>query len=292
MRAVRFGNSEREGAVADANAHEISLAQGANIQLAWVSGERERTPARGRHSARRLRPARRAKASASRRENARCNVVGIALRFPFLLAVALVAAAAGDALVETISNTGIFGRGFDDNNHLSVIPALVAGLLLWFTITAARSFSLFRRGSTLGRGDWLIESATNLARESPLRDMPLVLGLQLLSLFAMESIEQLAFGGRLLGGTVWLGGPIAFSLITHAILGAGCTLLLAALVRAILATVASLVRDAIDAILFSLSRDGGRTFVKRDADEVLPRAQAPHLRQFGGRAPPALPLAA
>jgi len=216
----------------------------------------------------------------------------MALRLPFLLAVALVAAAAGDALVETISNSGVFGRGYDDNNHLSVIPALVAGALMWLTVTVARTFSLFRRGSTLRRGDWLIESATNLARESPLRDIPLVLGLQLVALFAMESIEQLAFGGRLLGGTVWLGGPIAFSLLTHAILGAGCTLLLAALVRAILATVASLVRDAIDAILFSLSRDGRRTFVKRDADATLPRAQAPHVRQLGGRAPPLLPLAA
>jgi hypothetical protein len=218
-------------------------------------------------------------------------VSGSASRFPFLLAVALVAAAAGDALVETISNSGIIGSGYNDNNHLSVIPALVAGVLLALMVVSARTFSLFRRGSAL-RHDWLIESATHLARESPLRDIPLVLALQLAALFAMESIEQLAFGGRLLGGTVWLGGPIALSLVMHAILGSACTLLLAALVRAILATVASLVRDAIDAILFSLARDGRRTFVKRDADAALLRAQAPHLRQLGGRAPPAPPLAA
>jgi hypothetical protein len=218
-------------------------------------------------------------------------VFGFASRFPFLLAVALVAAAAGDALVETISDSGILGPGYNDNNHLSVIPALVAGALLGLIVISVRTFSLFRRGSALRR-DWLLEGATNLARESPLRDIPIVLGLQSAALFAMESIEQLAFGGKLLGGIVWLGGPVAFSLITHALLGSAFTLLLAALVRAILATVASLVRDAIDAILFSLSRDGRRAFVKRDADAALPRAQAPHLRQLGGRAPPALPLAA
>ncbi len=231
------------------------------------------------------------KAPAWRRENGDRSVSRLALRFPFLLAVALVAAAGGDALVESISNSGVFGWGYDDNNHLSVIPALVAGALLALTVVSARTVSLFRRGSALRR-DWLIESATNLARESPLRDIPLVLGLQIAALFAMESIEQLALGGRLLGGTTWLGGPIAFSLLTHAVLGSACTLLLAGLVRAIVATVASIVRDAIDAILFSLSRDGRRAFVKRDADAALPRAQAPHLRQLGGRAPPPLPLAA
>jgi len=215
----------------------------------------------------------------------------MARRFPFLLAVALVAAAVGDALVETISNSGVLGSGYNDNNHLSVIPALVAGVLLALIVVSARTFALFRRGSALRR-DWLIESAYSLARESPLRDIPLVLGLQFAALFTMESIEQLAFGGRLLGGTVWLGGPLAFSLLTHALLGSAFTLLLAALVRAILATVASLVRDAIEAILFSLSRGCRRSFVKRDPDATLPRAQAPHLRQLGGRAPPAHPLAA
>jgi len=207
-------------------------------------------------------------------------------RLPFLLAVALVAAAIGDPLVETISNSGVFGQGYHDDNHLSVIPALVAGGALALGVIVARCRSLVRRRSPLRRGDWLVESATDIAQHSPLYDIPFVLAMQFAALFAMESVEQLACGERLLGGTVWLGGPVAFSLLTHAFLGVACTLLLAAFVRSILATVASFVRDAIDAVLLSLARDVARTFAKRRNDTLLPRAQAPHVRQIGGRAPP------
>jgi hypothetical protein len=211
---------------------------------------------------------------------------------PFLLAVALVAAAIGDAVVETISNSGVFGRGYNDGNHLSVIPALVAGGVLALIVVVKRSLSLFREGSALRRGDWLVDTATRLSHRSPPADLPFVLPMQFVALFTMESIEQLAFGGKLLGGTVWLGGPIAFSLLMHVLLGTGCTLLFAALVRWILAAVALLVRETIDAILFSLGRDTVRAFIRRGDDASLPRVQAPHVRQIGGRAPPPLPNAA
>jgi hypothetical protein len=219
-------------------------------------------------------------------------VVPSASRLPFLLAVALIAAAVGDPLVETVSNSGLFGYGYNDNNHLSVIPVLVAGSILALVVIVSRSLSLFHRGSMLRRGDWVVESATRLSRQSALSDVPLVLAMQFAALFMMESVEQLAFGGKLLGGIVWLGGPVLFSLVTHAVLGTACTLLLAALARSILATVASFVREAVDAILVSLARDAERAFIKRRADAWLPRAQAPHVRQVGSRAPPSLPVAA
>ncbi len=215
-----------------------------------------------------------------------------ASRLPFLLAVALIAAAIGDPLVETISNAGAFGRGYADNNHASVVPALVAGAGLALLVIAGRCVSLLRHGSALRRGDWLVDGVACLARQSPLRDVPLVLALQFAALFTMESVEQLAFGGRLLGGSAWLGGPVAFSLIAHAALGSGCTLLLAALARSILATFTSFVRDAIESILFSLARDGERAFIRRREGAALPRLQAPYVGQLGGRAPPRLLTAA
>jgi len=50
-------------------------------------------------------------------------VFGPLSRLPFLLAVALVAAALGDAFVETVSNSGLVGAGYADDNHASVLPA-------------------------------------------------------------------------------------------------------------------------------------------------------------------------
>jgi thiol:disulfide interchange protein len=102
----------------------------------------------------------------------------------------------------------------------------------------------------------------------------------------MESVEQLFFGGKLLGGTVWLGGPIAFSVLTHALLGAACMALFAGIVRWLHAAIASLVREAVEAILFSRSRAGARAFLTRGPDSSPLRAQSPHVRQIGGRAPP------
>jgi hypothetical protein len=74
----------------------------------------------------------------------------------------------------------------------------------------------------------------------------------------------------------------------HVFLGTACTVLLAAAVRAIAAAVASLMRETIDAVLFSLARDSARTALKGRDGAFLPRIHAaPHVRQIGGRAPPA-----
>jgi hypothetical protein len=48
------------------------------------------------------------------------------------------------------------------------------------------------------------------------RLLPAIFVLQMLSLLAMETIEQLAVYGHPLGGTLWLGGPIVASLLMHA----------------------------------------------------------------------------
>jgi len=213
-------------------------------------------------------------------------------RLPFLLAVAIVAAALGDPLVESVSNSGIFGFGYNDNNHQSVIPAFVAGVMVVFVIIAARCWSVVRGGSALRRGDWLLQSANRFSQPSAPIDLPLVLAAQLAALFAMESAEQLFFGGKLLGGAAWLGGPIAFSLATHALIGASCTLLFLALMRSIHRAVVSLVCRTIETILCLLARCLARLVVEVRSDAARPHLQAPPVRQIGGRAPPFLPFAA
>jgi len=219
-------------------------------------------------------------------------VKAFASRLPFLVAVALVAAAIGDAFVETVSNSGVLGHGYDDNNHLSVIPAIVAGAILALVVIATRCHAFSRHIAASRGSDWLVAGAGRFARRAPHADVPFVVAMQFGALFAMESIEQVALDGRLLGGCVWLGGPIVFALLAHVVLGSACTLLFAALMRSILATFGSFMRDAIEAICVLLARDIARCFLGVRAEALVLRTQAPHVRHLGGRAPPRPALAA
>ncbi len=210
-------------------------------------------------------------------------------RIPFLIAVALVAAAIADPVVESISNTGIFGGHYADDNHTGVIPTLLAGLLLVLEIAAVRCFQSLR--SSTGSTDRLRDVARGFSARSPAQDLPYVLALQFAVLFMLESTEQLLVGGKLLGGTVWLGGPICFSLLTHALIGSGSLLLVRRLIRAISTALFSLVRIAIEFILIArVFGERGAVLRRRDAPAHL-RAQTPHVRQIGGRAPPLLQTA-
>jgi hypothetical protein len=210
---------------------------------------------------------------------------------PLLLTAAIVAAAVGDSLVETVSNSGILGRGYNDGDHSSVVPALVAAAFIALVAVAARCLALLRK-LDLSKPCSSAAGGPRAPRQAAGADIAIVLTMQFATLFTMESAEQLTSGGRLLGGLVWLGGPVAFSLSTHALLGTLCAVAVAALARSILASVASFVRETLDAILFALTRAGKRPFVRRCDDPSSARAQAPHVRQIGGRAPPRLPVIA
>lgn len=223
----------------------------------------------------------------SRRDRSqRANVFAPLARLPFLLAVALVAAALGDTVVETIANSGILGAGFADDNHASVVPTLLLGGVLALEVARRRCAEMLRRGAGGVRTDWVIELARRYTPGSLPRDLTIVFALQLFAVFLMENAEQLAFGGKLLGGTAWLGGPIVFSLLAHALIGAGCTFLLARLVRSILATVANILRCALDYILIEIARASGRFASGRREEAPHRRAGATLARQFGDRAPP------
>jgi hypothetical protein len=220
--------------------------------------------------------------------NASGLVFAVASRLPFLVAVALVAAALGDSLVESVANSGLVGAGYADDNHLSVLPTLVAGAVLALEVARTRCLDVLRGDSSLRRRAWLAGLARRLAGGSPARDLPLVLGLQFAALFAMENAEQLLAGGRLTGGTAWLGGPVLFSLLTHGLIGAACTLLLGWLGRSLLAGFAALVRSTLDAILIELERAAAHFVAGRLDGSPFRLAQAPQSRRLGKRAPPLL----
>ncbi len=202
------------------------------------------------------------------------------------MAVALVAAALGDSLVESVSNSGLVGAGYADDNHLSVLPALLAGAGLVLAFVRSRCLDVLRHGSSLRRRAWLRDLATRWAAGSPAREFPLVFGMQLAFLFAMESVEQLIGGGRLLGGTAWLGGPVLFSLLAHALLGAACTLLLGWLGRNVLAAFAAFVCAALERILLEIERARATIVAARRDGSPFRLAQAPQAARRGKRGPP------
>jgi len=207
-------------------------------------------------------------------------------RLPFLAAVALIAAAIGDPLVETIANAGVFGPGYADNIHSSVVPALIAGLSLALLLLAWQCRNLVRcTGEVRERP---IDLARRFLARSSIHDIPYAIVLQLAALFVMESSEQIFFEGRLLGGTAWLGGPVWFSLLAHAAIGAICTLLLTFGMRAIVRRAATLVEIVFERVLWALKRESVTSFVRRDDDARRCRSQVWRVHQCGERAPPIL----
>ncbi len=207
-------------------------------------------------------------------------------RLPFLATVALIAAALGDPLVETISNTGIFGRGYYDNDHASVVPTLVVGSVLAIVMIVRRTLALLRAAPESGQ--WPIEMARYISARSPIQDLPYVLVIQFIALFGMESAEQILLGGKLLGGLVWLGGPLWFSLFVHVAIGTVCTVAIARAMRAIVTHCATLVVSALEYKLDAFSRENAALFIRRDGESARFRIQVLHVHQLGERAPPLL----
>jgi hypothetical protein len=131
------------------------------------------------------------------------------MRLGFCLAVAVIAAAIADPIVEYASNAGCFGAGnFTDHSTLDVVPALLAGVALF-------GFYLVRKARALvaDRGS---ERLSGL--------LPTALALQMLVLYVMETSEQLVVWHHTLGPTVWLGAPAPISIALHALVCVGVVL--------------------------------------------------------------------
>lgn len=120
----------------------------------------------------------------------------------FCVAIAVIAAAVADPIVEFVSNAGWFGNGvFTDRSNADVFPALAAGAIA-LGLFLCRKARAILDGNALPRRYWTL--------------LPAVFGVQIIALFVMETTEQLVLRGRVLGPAVWLGGPVVASLAMHA----------------------------------------------------------------------------
>jgi hypothetical protein len=198
-------------------------------------------------------------------------------RLPLLLATAIVAAALGDACVETIANSGIIGRGYADNNHLSIIPALVAGVCLLLIAIVMRCVHLLRH-SRVPRA---------APAHSPFFDAACVFAFQITALFVMETVERIAYGGNVSFSIAWLGGPVWFSLPAHAVLACVCTRAAARFTRSAAHRCAALVAIALRSFLLAPSSGALLPAHRGDAAFLLPERFC--VRNTGERAPPFLP---
>jgi hypothetical protein len=201
-------------------------------------------------------------------------------------AIALVAAAIGDPLVETISDTGIFGRGFIDDNHQSVVTVMTAGIVLGLLLVIAR-FRLVARNVGDSR-DWLREIGAALAKTSSSRHVAPIFAVQLAVVFAMESGEQLLGRGVSIHGLSWLGAPPIVSLALHLAVCLICAYAARRVTRAVVPRVLAVICEALDRILAALALDAVRGVLAHSPERLVRRFDFHAARRIRGRAPPSL----
>jgi hypothetical protein len=188
----------------------------------------------------------------------------------FCVAVAVIAAAVADPIVEFASNAGWFGPGvFTDHSNLDVVPALLAGvgLLAVFMVRKARAILA---GEALANG------------VAPM--LPCIFVLQIATLYAMETAEQLIVWHHQLSPTVWLGGPLAISLAIHASICFAVTFAIARSRRTLAATTLRVIR-LVQAIA-TIAVHAEQPFAGRLNGDVCFKRFSPVLCATGERAPP------
>jgi hypothetical protein len=187
----------------------------------------------------------------------RSSIVGV-----FVCAAAMFAAALGDAVVEGISNANVLWHGnYTDRSSLDVLPVL---LLAVAALICAQGLSLAAQARQTGLSTRSLILSTSRAL-MPREIMPLVpaiFGLQICVLFGMETTEQIVVYGHAFGGVLWLGGPVAMSLLIHAFFGVAAAFLIsnalrvlgAMLTRIVKCIFAGFVRRARATIVLSVER--------------------------------------
>jgi hypothetical protein len=201
----------------------------------------------------------------------------------FCLTAAIAAAAVTDPSVEGLANRGAFGPGvFTDHSNIDVAPALIAGFLFALALIAGLVRRMLCRG--VGRApDWLRTPAI-VARTPLVRLVPGIFALQLLVLWSMETLEQIAVAGHPLAGTIWLGGPVLISLIFHAVGCLAVTWLLARTLRWSAQTIVAVVRFV--RRLFYERAPARAARRSRTVEVAAARFFEALLARLNGRAPP------
>jgi hypothetical protein len=203
----------------------------------------------------------------------------------YLAGVAILAAALSDPLVESLANRGWLGGPigqYHDNDHTSVLPALVLGALVALSVGIRRA--LVRGRARSADADWMPQAFADLSLRLGARDVVWIVGLQFVALFAMESFEQLTAAGAGADGT-WLGGPAFASIAIHVVVGTAIAALSARAVRSASDVFTSLVRAAIALALTLGTRSPSGFRARRDTLRVLAFARV-FVPQEAGRAPP------
>ncbi len=200
----------------------------------------------------------------------------------FCLAAAITAAALMDPLVEFLANRGAFGAGnFTDHSNLDVIPGLTIGCFFVLAVVAGLARRALLRRSYAPA--WVRRCASAGEAWSARRRFSLIFVAQLVVLWVMETIEQIAVTGHPLGGAVWLGAPAPIGLALHAF---GCvviTLALARLTRWSASTIVDVVAFVRE--LFRITAPA-RRHGSRVRARVSRRFLEPILARLSGRAPP------
>jgi hypothetical protein len=202
------------------------------------------------------------------------------VRVLFCLSASLLAAAIADIIVETASNSGLFGsQNFTDHSTLDILPTIFGAMLLVGACIAFRVYRAIATTSTVRQSVRRAVEATTIGST-----LPWIFTTQILVLFTMENIEQLVVYGHALGGTIWLGGPIAVALFVHAVFCVVVTFSLASLLRALSASLTQIIGSL---LRFLPALEAQNLFARAFSIRTLVRCvQQPTLCRIGERAPP------
>ncbi len=191
-------------------------------------------------------------------------------RVRFRVAVAVIAAAIADPAVEFASNCGWFGPGhFTDHSSLDVVPALSIGIGMLALYLLAKARLLI---------------ADRVPPRAIVAMLPSIFAVQILTLYAMETSEQLLAYGHVLGPAVWLGGPWPVSLVIHATVCIAVAYSIARSMRSLAATTLRVIRFI--AAVVRLAPCGGGAIASLWVDQVSFKELSRALRRVGQRAPP------
>lgn len=184
--------------------------------------------------------------------------------------MAVIAAAIADPIVEFASNAGWFGPGnFTDHSNLDIFPALVSGVSLL-------ALYMFRKARAVLAGRALPQRIRAL--------LPTVFLLQMLTLYLMESIEQIVAWGHPLGAMVWLGAPLPISLAMHAVICLAVTYAIARSGRVLAVTTIRVIR--LVGAIANLTREAAAPIALRWFEHTAFKALLPLPCTIGERAPP------
>lgn len=205
------------------------------------------------------------------------------IRLGFCTAIAVIAAAIADPLVEFASNAGWFGPGnFTDHSNLNVAPVLFVGVLLFTAHLVSKAQAALAKGGDRDHDRW--REVGHALGSGVWRLLPAIFVVQMLTLYTMETAEQYVLWGHSLGPMIWLGGPLLVSLAVHAAFGVVVAVAIARCVRALTASTVRFIR-LIRALATFAPQPAG-SIASRSHDSIHFKRSAPVVCRIGERAPP------